>query len=966
MTLLQFRQFSFVLLCALLLLGAPYAAYAQSQAINGQIEGVVSDASGAAIPNAKITVLNLETGTTRMATSDDSGVYRVPLLPLGTYRVTVEVAGFKKLTRAGITLTTGQLATVDVKLETGNIDEQITITSDAPIADTAKIDLGRVLNAREVTNLPLISRNPYNFSLLQANVTGRPNSEFGVPRINANGFARRTNYQLDGNNNTQTDRAGIRLMPISELFVSEVQLVTNGFAPEFGNTPGLIMNAVTPSGTNQYHGSASYRMRRTPFAARPFFFGGVNKPPAILDNYNGAVGGPLVKDKWHFYTGYEHVKRELGGEPARVLAITDANKTALIAAGLPASAFPANIPTSQNVTFFIARTDVQIDSGNRLMGRYIYFRNSSPDNIAGGLNTLQRSVDFKDAADSVGVQLVTIFSPTVLNELRVQYARRNSQNLSSSNSGQGLTIVIAGVANFGAPTDDLVQPLQVSNQLLNNLTVTRGSHTMKFGGGFNFITDERRSRPFAQYTFANIQAYVDAKNGLRPFGYTQYREAVGDPFIAYKSEFYHAFAQDDWKVTPRFKLNYGLRYDLYNVPKAFGNSPLEFSRNFNLDKNNFAPRLGFVYGLREGDRPTVLRGSAGLYYDPPLIDMYRRGLQNNGSPVFFQFNIAGTGAGAPAFPNRLGATPNFTASSVETLSPDFVNMAVLHTNLQLEQALSQNYSVTLGVIRSRGNHIPVYRDINPINPISTLADGRPVYSTSVNATTRRFPSFNNIIMAESVGNSDYTAGVLTLNKRFARGYQFSANYTWSHSIDDAPEQNIVAATAYSLSDPTNRRRDRGNSLADQRHTFVFSFVGKPTFNIQNTFLNRLVNDNQLGIITTANSGETFNIVSNLNLNGDGITGSDRPLFIGRNTGRTPKQVNVDLRYSRFLTFTERYRAEIFGEFVNVFNQRSIFSVNSTVTTDATGALTAPLPDFTLRSPSALDARIFQLGFKFNF
>ncbi len=342
---LRFSQLSFILLCALLLLGAPTSTRAQSQAINGQIEGVVRDASGAAIPNAQVTATNLETGTTRSVSSDENGVYRLPLLPLGTYRVVVEVAGFKKLTREGITLTTGQLATVDLKMETGAISEQITFTSDAPIADTAKIDLGRVLNAREVTNLPLVSRNPYNFALLQANVTGRPNSEFGVPRINANGFARRTNYQLDGNNNTQTDRAGIRLMPISELFVSEVQLVTNGFAPEFGNTPGLIMNAVTPSGTNQLHGSASYRMRRTPFAARPFFFGGVNKPPAILDNYNGAVGGPLVKDKWHFYTGYEHVKRELGGEPARVLAITDANKTALIAAGLPASAFPANIPS---------------------------------------------------------------------------------------------------------------------------------------------------------------------------------------------------------------------------------------------------------------------------------------------------------------------------------------------------------------------------------------------------------------------------------------------------------------------------------------------------------------------------------------------------------------------------------------------------------------------------------------------
>ncbi|MBL8203040.1 MAG: carboxypeptidase regulatory-like domain-containing protein, partial [Blastocatellia bacterium] len=340
-----------MLFATALLVFLSLGSLAQSQALNGQIEGVITDANGASLPNAKIQVTNLDTGTTREATSDTNGLYRIPLLPLGTYKITVESPGFKRLIRAGVTLTTGQIATVEFRLDTGAVSEEVTITADAPIADLGKIDVGRVMNKREVKNLPLVSRNPYNFALLQANVTGRTNSEFGVPRINANGFARRTNYQLDGNNNTQTDRAGIRLMPLSEIFVSEVQLVTNGFAAEFGNTPGLIMNAVTPSGTNQLHGNASYRFRRTAFSARPFFFAGANKPPAIVDDIAGAVGGPLVKDRWHFFTGYEHVVRDLGGEPARALTITEANKAALIAAGVPASAFPANIPTKQKVDF---------------------------------------------------------------------------------------------------------------------------------------------------------------------------------------------------------------------------------------------------------------------------------------------------------------------------------------------------------------------------------------------------------------------------------------------------------------------------------------------------------------------------------------------------------------------------------------------------------------------------------------
>jgi hypothetical protein len=132
-------------------------------------------------------------------------------------------------------------------------------------------------------------------------------------------------------------------------------------------------------------------------------------------------------------------------------------------------------------------------------------------------------------------------------------------------------------------------------------------------------------------------------------------------------------------------------------------------------------------------------------------------------------------------------------------------------------------------------------------------------------------------------------------------------------------------------------------------------------------MERLVNDNQIGIIATANSGEVFNITANRELNNDGITtGSDRPLFIGRNTGRTPDQYNVDMRLSRFVRFNERFNVEVFGEFINLFNRNSIFQVNGVVPTDANGALTAPLPDFRQRNPVSLDSRQFQLGFKFNF
>ena len=972
---LRLIAFSAFLFALLFTVTAPRTS-GQSQALNGQIEGTVTDTNGAVVPNASITVTNVETGTERQVASDESGVYRVPLLPLGTYRVTVEAGNFKKLVREGITLTTGQTATVELALEPGQVSEVITISGDSPIADPGKIDLGRVMNETEVRNLPLVSRNPYNFSLLQANVTGRPNSEFGVPRINANGYARRTNYQLDGNNNTQADRAGIRLMPISETFVSEVQLVTNGFSAEFGNTPGLIMNAVTPSGTNGLHGSASYRFRRTAFSSRPFFFNpNLQKPGTKVDDFTAAVGGPIVRDRWHFYTGFERVSRDLAGEPQRVITISQTNQQALISAGVPAESFPGTIPAAQKVNFFIARTDVQLNDANRFVGRYNRFTNTSPDNIAGGATTLQRSIDFVDVSDSVGVQLISTFSPTLLNEFRYQYARRNSQNLPNDNSGTGPSVVISGVANFGAPEDaNTLLPLETSNQLINNVTLTRGGHTVKFGAGANFIHDERRSGVFARYTFPNVAAYTAARNGANPLGYSEFRETLGDPERSYDSVFYQFFVQDDWKATRRLKINYGLRYDVYDVPQGDDTAPLAFSRDFKVDKNNFAPRLGVVYALREGARPTVVRASAGLYYEPPLLDIYLRALQNNGSPRFPTFIVAPTSAIAPRFPNTLGSLPagaTLPPQSIDAVAPDYENLVAFHTNFQVEQALTNNLSLTAGYIHSRGTRLPVYRNINVINPIRVLADGRPVFGATPNAATRLFPQFNHIFVAESVGNSNYDAGTLSLTKRFSQGYQFSANYTYSHAIDDAPEQNLVAVvantTSVALSDPTNRRRDRGNSLADQRHTFVMSFVGRPSFTFESKVLERLVNDNQLGIIATANSGEVFNITANRELNNDGVqAGADRPLFIGRNTGRTPSQYNVDMRYSRFIRFNERFNAEVFGEFINLFNRNSIFQVNGVVTTDADGVITGTLPDFRTRNPVSLDSRQFQLGFKFNF
>jgi hypothetical protein len=785
-------------------------------------------------------------------------------------------------------------------------------------------------------------------------------------------------------------------MPISEIFVSEVQLVTNGFAAEFGNTPGLIMNAVTPSGTNGIHGSTSYRFRRTPMSSRPFNISPTAvKPKTNVDNFNFAIGGPIVKDRWHYYAGYEWIKRGLAGEPQRTLTIKDSDKAALIAAGLPASAFPTAIPTAQKVNFFIVRTDVQLDDKNHLSVRYNYFKNLSPDNIAGGLNTLQRSIDFNDISWSGAVQLASSITPNLFNEFRFQFAKRDSRNLANANSGTGPTIVISNVANFGAPVDDdTIAPLETMTQVQDNLTWTKGDHSIKVGSGFNKIDDKRRSNVFSQYTFPNLASYLSAKNGLDRRSYTNYQEAYGNPNLKYKSVFYNFFVQDDWKITRRLKFNYGIRYDLYDIPNADGTSPYPPSRKFKVDKDNFAPRLGIVYGLHQGNRPTVIRASTGIYYDTAYLEMYRNALQFNGNPIFFNFNGDSLQAGAPDFPNQLNPLAvALQKPSLTTVSPDFKSMYAWHSNVQLEQALTDNFSFTVGYIHSNGRHIPVYRNVNCLPEVSegTLADGRLIYGKRTRdddpmsntfglvkisaCSTKIFPQFQNIFEADSGGNSTYDAGTFQLNKRFSHGYQFSANYTISRSKDDAPERNLVAVNDFSLSAPENRAFDRGKSVADQTHTFVMSFVGHPQFNFDSKVLRNIVNNNQIGFIATANNGETFNIITNQDLNGDGVL-VDRPVGIARNSGRTPKQFNVDMRYSRFINLNERFKFEAFAEAINIFNINSIFQFNSTTLTATnyktsqvdprTGNLIGTLPDFRKLAVASLDARAFQLGLKFIF
>src|SRR5436309_1982056 len=241
-----------------LLLGVVYGGVpllAQTQAINGSIRGRVIDQNSAALPVTTITAENPETGFSRSTATSDEGYYDLPNLPLGSYSVTIQKPGFESQRHTGIVLHAGSEAVIDAQLKVGATSTAIEVSGGAPVIEPSRTSVGRTITNAEVANLPLTSRNPYNFIILQPGVSGHPNPELGIPRtINTNGLLDRINYQMDGMVDTETDRYGVRLFPISDIYVREIQTVSNSYAPEFGSTAGDIFNVITNSGANKPHG----------------------------------------------------------------------------------------------------------------------------------------------------------------------------------------------------------------------------------------------------------------------------------------------------------------------------------------------------------------------------------------------------------------------------------------------------------------------------------------------------------------------------------------------------------------------------------------------------------------------------------------------------------------------------------------------------------------------------------------
>jgi hypothetical protein len=941
------------------------AGLAQTQSINGSVRGRVTDPANASVVDAQVTVRNDDTGFERSQSTNEDGYYMIPNLPLGTYTVTVQKQGFEAQRRPGVLLNAGSDVTIDAHLVVGSISTIVDVSGGAPVVDPAQVNIGRTISFQEVNNLPLTSRNPYNFILFQPGVSGHPNPELGIPRtLNTNGLLDRINYQLDGMVDTETDRYGLRLFPISDIYVREVQTVSNSFAPEYGGTAGDIYNVITNSGTNDFHGEFDFIGRPPDANARTILLAS-NKPAAAIDLHDYAfnAGGPIKKDKLFIFGGYEHLLR---GTPFP----TTIDPTAAAQIGIAPNLL-ATAPTVQHVQFLNLRADWIINNKNQLFVRYDYFRNEYPFNTQnGGLNALDAASDFRDRAHVAGLQLLTTFSPTALNELRASEPYRNESHIADALTGAGPEIIITGVATFNGTQNAGDRFAEKIPSVSDAFTKIAGRHTVKAGFGWQENNDNQVGDVYSAYTFSNIANYLAAKSGANPYAYTQFTTVLGVPGAHYKSYFYHFFAQDSWQIRPNLLMIYGVRWDRFQAPDGLANAPFLWSRHFNTSNRNWAPRLGFAWSALP---KTVVRVNAGWFYEAPPTNTWYNAFAYAGSTQAFTTQFAPAQAGAPAFPTVFNFLPGATLPgppTIMTVVPDFKNAYTININAQIQRELTRNDSLTLGYVHAAARDLQYFRDMNLINPIGALADGRPIFSTAVNAATRLYPQFNGIDLEDVGASSDYNALLVNWWHRFSQGVQISANYTWSHSISDAPDANSFEQNVL-IQDPFTRNYDRGNSYVNRPQAFNMSLYLQPVFKLSNGILNRLANDNQLSLLANLSSGDQQNMVANLNLSNEpGAVGpvstSVLPAFVGRDTLRTGNLYQIDARYTRTLfSIRERFHTKVLAEANNVFNTRNVAgaaaAINTKATVNAQGIITTPPSLAPLTT--VLEGRLIQLGIR---
>jgi outer membrane receptor protein involved in Fe transport len=925
------------------------SAYAQQPAAT--LRGIVTDPNGAVVAGATVRVTQPATGATRETITNDEGAYVLSSLQPGEYEIRIEAQGFAaKISKIQVVLQVGQNVTVDATLEVGAMTEVVNLIGYTPLIDETTSKVDRVIDEREIENLPLNGRNFLELALLTPGNAPAPN--FDPTKTNtivissAGQLGRGSSVTIDGAD-TNDDVVGGAIQNISQDAVQEFQIATNRFDARLGRSGSGVINVVTKAGTNEFRGSASAYFRDARLQGLPATFDRASgqEPPFDRQQYSFTFGGPIKRDTAWFFGSLENRNQDgavLVG--ARDLATRTIRRSF---ADAPLDDLLATL------RFDTAPTDI-----DRFSLRYSGQRedNTSASTLIRSIGSASQRQASRNRAQSLLANYTRVFTPTVVNIFNFSFSDFSNVTAPVTAAPQLTFPSIQDGASFRVPQ----QTAQKRFQFSDTLTAIRGNHTLNFGGEFQHVRAGFNLDVFRQGRVELIEDFpsFDRNGDGRTddndllFAVTL-RSAFPDRSLVIpnaNNNYFAAFVQDDWRVLPRLTLNLGLRYeldtDVKNINRYDEINPLvrSFLRGERgRDANNFAPRVGFNYATESGR--TSIHGGYGIYYDRITLQIQslERGLDGRALPVevragnvFFipppcLFNPAcgGFPPPAPTLANPFTGfvLPGAGAGGINIIDNDLQNPMVQQSNIGIQHEFARNHVVRLDYVHNFGTNFIIGRTIGQVfNPIV----GGPDLVKNL----------------ESSVKTKYDGLLLSVERRFADRFGFRASYTLSKAFNYANDDQIPFSNGPVNSN--NLQLEYAPTPNDQRHRFAFAatldapfgFRLAPLFTIASGVpMDILLPDASSRIPTLQRNagGRLFRTGAELNdfinrTNAAGgiiLNGTAQLLPLAPADARfSDGFTSFDMRIARPFRFGERFRIEPLVEVFNLFNVTNVLGVSN--------------------------------------
>jgi Carboxypeptidase regulatory-like domain/TonB-dependent Receptor Plug Domain/TonB dependent receptor len=880
-----------------LILAILFSVPTLGQVAGGTLSGTVSDTNGSGIPQAKLVITNVATGVGRTVTTNGDGFYTtVNLLP-GSYEISITATGFNSETRHGVTMTVGSQLTIDITLRVGTISNKVEVTAQVPDVQLTNSEISAVVTAKTVRELPLNGRSWTDLAALQAGVetiqtqpsfaTGsdRGNRGFGQQLTISGARPQQNNYRLDGvslNDYANGAPGSVLGGNLGVDAIQEFSVLTSNYSAEYGKTSGGVVNAITRSGTNEFHGSAYEFLRNSALDAKNFFeTADAAKAPFKRNQFGGSVGGPIVPNRTFFFVDYEGIRQAKGIANVDFVPSPAARSGNLLSGpvtvdpavqkylplypvpqctGADVCQFVFNAKQVVNENFVTTRIDHKFSDKDSLFGTYLYDRTpyTSPDSFGNvGLSTLS-------SRQIVAAEETHSFTPSFVNAIRFGYNREHVDNDASvqalnpaaadtslgSFAGRNAAVVnVTGLGSMTGGVGGLPTYLYRWNsfQIYDDAFWTRGKHSIKFGGAFErmLLQVTALTDPNGIWFFSGSSSCANSSSpGLCSFLQNQPSKFQGGIASSLtprnlRQNIFGVYVQDDWRWKPNLTLNLGLRYEmssmltetdgkLSNLRDLASATPHVGDPFFesNPTTKNFEPRIGFAWDpLRNGK--LAVRGGAGLFDVLPLPYQYIL-LVTQATP-FFEYTVLKNPTDNISFFNGLPAT--FPANKLRATytDPNPHRNYVSQWNLNVQYQLTPSLAAMVAYVGSRGVHQPFRVDeANLVLPTKTSAGyvwpfvtnpADPNYGGPVDPINTHFGSVRGMFYQ---GRSYFNALELQLAKRMSHGFQVQGTFTWGKSIDTSSA--TVAGDAF------------GNSISSLDYFDTKLTRGLADFNVGRSFV----------------------------------------------------------------------------------------------------------------------------------